>query len=124
MAILLTYLLGLLVLVVPDYSHETEHVVVDEVRTDSANHEIPAPLCEMHGFGAVLGNRLRIHATKYPVRGIVDQQGEKGILSSGIDVTGLRPVRIDNHLVKPADDEAYGSASLGITRESRGPWNS
>ena len=93
-------------------SHETEHFVIDEMRTDSAYHEKRAPLGKMYCFNTVLRYGLRIEAPVYPLIGVVNQQGKKWIRGHRIDVGRLSSIIIDEYLAKAANDEVDRSASL------------
>jgi hypothetical protein len=55
------------------HSHETEHLIIDKMGTDSTDHEIGTRLRKMHYFNTVLREESRIQSPVYSVFRVVDQ---------------------------------------------------
>ena len=79
---------------------------------NTTDHQIRSGLRKVNRLNAVLGDCLGVQAAVYSVIRIIDQKREKGILRVGINVLGLHPIIVDEHMVKPSDDEIDRATGL------------
>ena len=98
-----------------NYSYETKHVVV-KVAKDTAGNEVLTRRRKMHDFNAFLQrNESRIQSSVDPAVWVIDHTGRKARYQQGlIDVTRLSPIVVNEHEVKPSNDEVYRSACFDL----------
>jgi hypothetical protein len=92
------------------HGHPPEHVILDEMVPDAADHEEDPRLRERHDFHAVAGVEARVRSPVEAVRRIINQQhprrragGRGGLLDS--DGLQRRPLVIDDDLMQATDDK-------------------
>ena len=80
--------------------------------TNSTNHQKGSGLGKVNSFHTILRHCLGIQSSIYsPIR-IIDQKRKKWILRIGIDVLGLCPIVINEHMVKAPYNEVDSATGL------------